>query len=272
MPRDALLRGAAKGAHGMLARLKRLIEPRSRADVVRLAIAYSVVAAALSALCTLMLALINHWPLFAPIATAIAIPLLVAPWMFLIVGNVVFRLYQAQKELEQLVRTDPLTGALNRRGTQELMTRTFEQRHDDARFCAIILDIDNFKAINDRYGHAGGDAVIVHVADVMRMAFDHEGFQIVRFGGDELGVLMPGLSIAEATFAAEHLRAAIERTPIVHGDHRIMVTASIGVTELLPEDENPDDLMIRADRSLYDAKTMGRNIVRASGARRKAAA
>ena len=175
----------------MLARLKRLIEPRSRADVVRLAIAYSVVAAALSALCTLMLALINHWPLFAPIATAIAIPLLVAPWMFLIVGNVVFRLYQAQKELEQLVRTDPLTGALNRRGTQELMTRTFEQRHDDARFCAIILDIDNFKAINDRYGHAGGDAVIVHVADVMRMAFDHEGFQIVRFGGDELGVLMP---------------------------------------------------------------------------------
>lgn len=242
----------------MLARLKRLIEPRSRADVVRLAIAYSVVAAALSALCTLMLALINHWPLFAPIATAIAIPLLVAPWMFLIVGNVVFRLYQAQKELEQLVRTDPLTGALNRRGTQELMTRTFEQRHDDARFCAIILDIDNFKAINDTFGHEAGDAVLKHMAQLLVSRFRVSDI-VARIGGEEFCVLASDMRADQARLLFEELRAAIAATPVDFDGQPIAYTVSIGLCCALGL--SLDDMLREADRMLYRSKAIGRNSV-----------
>ncbi len=247
----------------MLVRLKRLMEPRSRADKVRTTMFFSALSMLLSAAFAAPLAIVMKWNILETVVPAAVIPLLIAPWMIWIMADVTIRLFQAQEQLEQIARTDPLTGALNRRGTQELLTKAFARRHDESGFCAIVLDIDNFKTVNDSYGHAGGDAVIVHVAAVMRMVFDREDCHIARFGGDELGVLMPFLSIAEATLAAEHLRAAIERTPIVFGDRHITITASIGVAELLPGDESADFMLMRADASLYSAKMLGRNIVRA---------
>lgn len=256
----------------MLVRLKRLMEPRSRADKVRTTVFFSVLSMALSAAFAAPLAIVMKWNVLETVVSAAVIPLLIAPWMVWIMADVTIRLFQAHEQLEQLARTDPLTGALNRRGAQQLLIQAFERRHDEPGFCAIVLDIDNFKTVNDNYGHAGGDAVIVHVANVMRMAFDREDCRIVRFGGDELGILMPFLSIAEATLAAEHLRAAIERTPIVFGDRHITITASIGVAELLPRDESADFMLTRADASLYSAKMLGRNTVHADRARNDAAA
>ena len=165
----------------------------------------------------------------------------------------------AANELSQaLARTDPLTGIANRRYFLERLNtsiaHTLARRH---RLSLLMIDLDHFKSINDRFGHAGGDAVLIAVAAVLVSQVRAADLPC-RFGGEELAVYMPDADLHAATEVAERLRLHISQLRPLAEDAPI--TASIGVTELR-ESENADALLKRADRLLYRAKAEGRNRV-----------
>jgi diguanylate cyclase (GGDEF)-like protein len=122
-----------------------------------------------------------------------------------------------------------------------------------------MLDLDAFKALNDRYGHLAGDDALRGVATIVReccRSIDHVG----RYGGEEIMVILVQADLDTAMPVAERIRTAIAATGIVHGDSTIRLTASIGVATLLPG-ERPQSFIGRADAALYRAKREGRNRV-----------
>lgn len=253
----------------MVKRLRRLLEARSRSDVVRLSVLYTIISVLVSVGGTYFFAKLYHWKVEEAVLPAAILPLLLAPWMTWTVTSTAYELHHTRRELERLVRTDPLTGILNRRGLQEVMESAYAER-GERRLCAIVVDIDHFKAINDIYGHAGGDAVIIRIADILRRTLKPLGAAVGRLGGDELGALVFDVTLAEASAVAEIFRCAIEGATVQHDGRRIRVTTSIGVSELLPEDDSVDAMLIRADFSLYAAKAEGRNVVRVHFGKRAA--
>lgn len=171
----------------------------------------------------------------------------------------------AYAEILKHAMLDALTGFYNRhqlevRITQEIAT----SKRQKTPLCAIMVDIDFFKSINDTYGHAVGDLVLKTVAKVMRSQlreYDIAG----RYGGEEFAFILPFTGIAEAELVAERLRKSVERKVIdiskVNSDvakKEISVTISLGTYELK---ESEDDLLKNADKALYKAKESGRNKV-----------
>lgn len=155
--------------------------------------------------------------------------------------------------LRRLALVDPLTSALNRRGLESTFARDEEP-------CVLLVDLDRFKSINDRHGHATGDRVLRAVAaslgDVARHADD-----VVRLGGEEFLVVLRGATLASGARVAERARAAIAAMRISDGQGGdIHVTASIGVAVKRP-DESRDDVIARADAAMYRAKNAGRDCV-----------
>ena len=166
-------------------------------------------------------------------------------------------------ELEQLATYDVLTGCLTRRAFFERMERAHRTARDSSgTLSCLALDIDRFKAINDRFGHAMGDRVIEQVGAALRST-TRAGDIVGRYGGDEFFVGLPGCSLEEARAVAEALRQRIEvecRTAIPQL-HDIAPTVSIGLAVAQGADTTLNDLVARADRALYDAKAAGRNRV-----------
>jgi diguanylate cyclase (GGDEF)-like protein len=127
--------------------------------------------------------------------------------------------------------------------------------------CSILmLDLDHFKRINDTYGHAMGDAVLQHFAQLMRKAFRSIDMA-ARVGGEEFAVILPGSDLAAARTSAERLREIVAKTPLVQDGKTISVTVSIGAATMVPSDSEADQMLIRADEALYRAKENGRNQV-----------
>lgn len=158
----------------------------------------------------------------------------------------------------QLAQKDPLTGICNRSALDETLQRELShaQRRDTG--CALlILDIDNFKNINDRYGHIVGDCAIRAIANMMA-ACKRDGDLLFRYGGEEFVVLMRDADLEGAVLLAERIRGHIERNPCTWSGADLHMTASIGVSILQPND-SPVSLFARADQSLYRAKREGRN-------------
>jgi len=167
------------------------------------------------------------------------------------------RLEEQSETLRQMANTDSLTGCLNRRALFDVASNCFE-RHRNAGGL-FLLDIDFFKAVNDRYGHEAGDAALVHFAEIVRKAI-RDGDELARVGGEEFAVLLPGATEDEIQTVAERIRTTIEDTPLNFNDHHIKLTVSIGVTHKI--DEAPFDLderLSKADAGLYQAKHEGRN-------------
>jgi diguanylate cyclase (GGDEF)-like protein len=152
---------------------------------------------------------------------------------------------------------DGLTGMLNRRALEQRLTELEGQAAVTGRPIAVLAgDIDRFKAINDEYGHAAGDDVLVDIAYRLRKqlrAFD----LAYRVGGEEFLVLLPGATVHEAAARAEQLRAAVAAEPVGGLD----VTISFGVAASEPGAFDRDELLAAADRALYEAKAAGRNRV-----------
>lgn len=245
----------------MLAQLTAFSMPRSRADLLRLVAVCTLFCVTVSAALTCLYALALDMPIGRALAPAIAIPLLLTPLTSWAIAKNMMKLHEARAELERLARTDPLTGALNRRGFLELAGQAFERRREAAGPHLILLDIDRFKDVNDNHGHAAGDAAIVQMVVQMRETFEPIGGCVGRMGGDELAVLLSGASAGVAAAAAEALRAAIERRPVCFGEWRIRATVSVGVATAFDDDEDLDAVLLRADRALYAAKSTGRNRV-----------
>ena len=167
------------------------------------------------------------------------------------------RILSMQRELLRLATTDPLTGLCNRRGFFEQATEVCARVvPSDGSLSAIILDIDNFKHINDSYGHETGDEAIRACADAARMQEALTG----RLGGDEFALLLEEKSLPQAIEIAEDLRLRLAGKPFETGKDRITLTWSVGVGEGKPGD-TVDQILARADAALYDAKLGGRNRV-----------
>jgi diguanylate cyclase (GGDEF)-like protein len=180
------------------------------------------------------------------------------------VGNVHVHVYidvtarhRLEAELRRLANTDALTGVANRRRFFEIAAQVMA---DGDRLAVLVFDFDSFKAVNDGYGHAVGDQVLVEVARVCRSVLD-EGYLLARLGGEEFGVLLPGCDQAAAAAVAERLRAVVERTPVAVSTFRLQVTISIGGACSIRDERDFDALLVRADRELYAAKRAGRNRV-----------
>jgi len=166
------------------------------------------------------------------------------------------RIVKLQRELIALAFTDPLTGVLNRRAffehANEILLRPRGRNH----LCAIVLDIDHFKEINDFYGHYIGDESLRAIAGEAQ----RDQAIVGRLGGDEFCILLDGVSLSTAWDAAEDLRHRISELQIKSSGGIIKVTCSLGVGELHPG-ETIDDVIRSADVALYRAKREGRDCV-----------
>jgi diguanylate cyclase (GGDEF)-like protein len=165
-------------------------------------------------------------------------------------------------ELTVFAQIDPLTDILNRRGLERELKRSLAHvKRYGASAALVYLDLDGFKRVNDRHGHAAGDAVLKAVAMVLNRHI-RESDVVARVGGDEFVLLLWSCSEAAALAKAEAIEVAIARMTLPHDGTVLQVGASCGVTPLLPLDR-PDVLLDRADRAMYARKRVRNPILRA---------
>jgi diguanylate cyclase len=173
---------------------------------------------------------------------------------------------QLQVELAQasdMVRIDALTGMLNRKGMDEAITREVARaRRRDAAMCLAMLDIDNFKKLNDTYGHEAGDQALVHLAQVVRETLRPQD-TLARYGGEEFVVVLSDTGLDNAVKAMTRVQRELTRKFFLHGNEKLLITFSCGVAEL-GDDEDPTEAIKRADQAMYLAKRAGKNRVMAA--------
>lgn len=173
----------------------------------------------------------------------------------------------AHKQLEQRLHdaaaTDFLTGLPNRRHIMARMEQELARvQRDPALLAAVLMfDLDLFKSINDRYGHAMGDEVLKHFSTLLQLEL-RKVDSVGRIGGEEFAIILSGADMEDAARFAERVRARLAAAPLVDGDLRIDVTVSIGIAAMLAEDANITNSLSRADRALYQAKQGGRDQVK----------
>jgi diguanylate cyclase (GGDEF)-like protein len=168
---------------------------------------------------------------------------------------------QLEAQLRRMATTDGLTGTLNRAQFMALGQRELERPQPlDQGLAVLMLDIDHFKLINDRYGHLAGDEALKHFVAQLRGGM-RGGDLLGRLGGEEFAILLPAAAGEAAWHVAERLRARVATTPLAHGDHTIGITVSIGAAMARDTDATLEQILARADARLYAAKRAGRNRV-----------
>jgi diguanylate cyclase (GGDEF)-like protein len=181
------------------------------------------------------------------------------------IGFLVHRVSASERQLFRIATTDPLTGIYNRRHFMTLLAREQERtlRYGNS-FSLLILDIDHFKRINDRFGHPVGDEAIKAMAGAAGAHLRPTDI-IGRFGGEEFVVLLPQTDEAGAVIAAERIRESVARVALLAGAHTVRFTVSVGATTFARpakfEQGGIEELVACADHALYAAKTAGRNRV-----------
>jgi diguanylate cyclase (GGDEF)-like protein len=163
--------------------------------------------------------------------------------------------------LQALSTTDPLTGIPNRRALDDRLGTEFERsKRYGASLALVMIDLDRFKTLNDRHGHAAGDAVLREVGHILD-GEKRRGDTVARFGGEEFVALLPHADAAAAQAWAERVRHRLSTTVVEMGRVRLRTTASFGVatTDSLGEVRESKELLEAADQALYQAKEAGRN-------------
>lgn len=170
------------------------------------------------------------------------------------------RLQQELDNASLLARHDPLTGALNRKGLDDTFAREISRaRRTGTKLCVAMLDVDDFKAINDRLGHNTGDAALLHLSQVTRTAM-RPNDSLGRWGGEEFVVVMPDTEANAGLLVMQRLQRELTRRFFLKDNEKVLITFSAGVTELVGT-EAAHDALSRADNAMYLAKRAGKNRV-----------
>jgi diguanylate cyclase (GGDEF)-like protein len=194
------------------------------------------------------------------IALVIGVTLVVAPLINWILVGIMLRIYRIEMELRNLASYDALTGLLSRNAFLENANRaiSLSNRHQAA-FAVLIIDLDNFKSINDLHGHAAGDAVLKLFAEVVNSVARRSDI-VGRLGGEEFAMLLPSTNTDEAHEFCERLHEAIGKAVLNYENSVIRYTVSIGLTaSSVGSLDSIENLLAHADLALYQAKRDGRN-------------
>jgi diguanylate cyclase len=171
------------------------------------------------------------------------------------------RLQNQAQQIESHIseaRTDALTGLPNRRAfDDELNRRVAEWQRKQTQFSLIMVDVDHFKALNDRCGHPAGDEILRQLAKVLRLTF-REMDMVARFGGEEFAAILPSTSLNDGTRAAERVRKAVANFEFQLGQSIFQMTISVGLAAADADDDSAS-LVRKADEALYASKRAGRN-------------
>lgn len=168
--------------------------------------------------------------------------------------------------LRRSAEVDALTGSFNRRTIDQWLARSFSEADRDGHPVSVLfIDLDHFKSINDRHGHACGDFCLRNVASALRGALP-EGDLFGRYGGEEFIAVLPGRAGAAARVIGEQLRAAVENMPLDWSGQPLQLTVSVGVATRRDGEASPEATLERADKALYAAKRNGRNCVQVAPA------
>jgi len=170
------------------------------------------------------------------------------------------RLHSELSEASDVMRHDALTGALNRKGMDEAIdTEVSRVKRHGTSLCMALLDIDNFKKLNDSLGHDAGDAALVHLTQVTKDTIRPQD-TLARYGGEEFVVLLPDTALDAAVTAMVRVQRELTKRFFLHKNEKVLITFSCGVAEL-KGDEAPLDAIKRADQAMYLAKRSGKNRV-----------
>lgn len=172
----------------------------------------------------------------------------------------------AAVKLRRSAEIDALTGTMNRRTLDLWVERTFADAERTGRPVSVLfVDLDHFKSVNDRYGHACGDDCLRAVSTALRSVLS-EADMFGRYGGEEFIAVLPGHDGAEARAIGERMRTAVENVEVRHEGLRVRLTVSIGIATRQPGEDAPAAAIARADKALYAAKRQGRNCVQVAPA------
>jgi len=175
---------------------------------------------------------------------------------FLTGGNVENAYHE---EIYRLTTIDGLTQIFNKRYFMEMLEREISRSHRYRRaLCLIIFDIDHFKNINDTYGHLAGDAVLRHLAGVVKNNVRREDM-LARYGGEEFAIILPEVELSGARIIADKIRKLVEGTRFRFEETDIPVTISLGIAACGENLKEPSEFIKAADEKLYEAKQTGRN-------------
>lgn len=180
-------------------------------------------------------------------------------------------LEEANRQLAGLSITDGLTGIANRRRFDEAFSSEWQRaRRQGMPLALAMIDVDEFKAYNDHFGHQAGDECLRRISAILLGGVHRSGELIARYGGEEFVVILPGISLKETMVLAESLRLAVQEARLPHtaGSLRGVVTVSIGVVARIPQaGDSAEELLRDADGAMYEAKRQGRNTVVAARSR-----
>jgi diguanylate cyclase (GGDEF)-like protein len=231
-----------------------------RLGVVRATALCTLASIFLSVIITSALGLISSGEVGASgLTIAVVVPALIAPLFGGLTLRLAYQLGLAQERLRVNAIRDWLTDAFNRRHFFEIATREFARakRYQDA-FSVILFDLDDFKSVNDTYGHLAGDHALRVVSRIC-MENIRQVDVFARYGGEEFALLLPRTDRERAHEIAERLREMIAAAPITFEQHQIHVTISLGIESFDESIPNLDAMMMRADEAMYEAKRRGKN-------------
>ncbi len=169
---------------------------------------------------------------------------------------------QAERQLRHLASHDALTGLFNRRQFEEDLTQCLRDSNDSDLVSNWLcyIDVDDFKGINDEFGHGMGDEVLKNVSDRIKSCL-RTGDNVYRIGGDEFVVIIAGCARENALSTADRLLNALISKPVNYDGKQVAISASIGVIQMTGEDRSLDDMIVRADEAMYSAKHEGKSMV-----------